>query len=219
MLADGISIKLLSLKLCSTLCYAAPTAWRERDSLPFLACHISCKGASLLCSVLLVRAEHDPGGGELSLCSAIAARDAIAKSTDVVPTIKWPNDLLVGNRKLGGILIESRLRRDGATAFVVGFGINCLQQRGHLADDLADTATSLELESKQATNRTTLAISLLSELDHWLSTPRSWTDADLRREWLARSQPLGARIRLRGALRASVVPPCGRLDPLGRDRP
>ncbi len=136
-------------------------------------------------------------GGELCLLTAVAACDAVKASTDVRPKIKWPNDLVVGGRKLGGILIESRQCYDGRRGYAIGIGINCLQQRVHFAGELAGSATSLEIESAHPVSREALAISLLTELDRWLAEPGSWDQDDLRHEWLARAEPIGGRVCLR----------------------
>ena len=159
----------------------------------------SPRGASLLCSVALIEESTERAGAELALVAAVAAHSAITSCTDVIPTIKWPNDLLAGGRKLGGILIESRLLDGEIPAFVVGIGINCLQHRAHLPEELAQAATSLELESQQAIDRTALAIALLSELDRWLKSPRSWSYTELRDQWLARAEPVGTRVDLEQA--------------------
>ncbi len=159
----------------------------------------SPRGASVLCSVALVDRQGELEGGELSLLAAVAARDAVVACTEVVPTIKWPNDLLVGGRKLGGILVESRVLPGEVRAYVVGVGINCLQQKGHIPAALAEKATSLELESVCAIDREAVAIALLRELDRWLAAPDTWTCETLRREWLARCEPMGQRIFLRHA--------------------
>lgn len=159
----------------------------------------SPRGASLLCSVLLIDGRAELTGNVLGLVAAVATRDAIVACTDTVPVIKWPNDLLVSGRKLGGILVESRLRHDGVRAYVVGIGINCLQQRGHLISTLSGSATSLELESAYPVDRTALAISLLTEFDRWLGEPRTWDDSCLRREWLARAEPMGKHVYLQHA--------------------
>ncbi len=159
----------------------------------------SPRGAGLLFSVMLIDKRAELTGGELGLIAAVAACGAITACTDVAVTIKWPNDLMVSDRKLGGILIESRARPDETRAFVVGIGINCLQHRGHLAPVLGESATSLELESADTVDRTRLAIRLLTELDRWLDEPQSWDDADLHREWLAYAEPMGRRVRLQHA--------------------
>jgi BirA family biotin operon repressor/biotin-[acetyl-CoA-carboxylase] ligase len=147
----------------------------------------------------LIEASRERSGGELALIAAVAAHSAILACTDVVPVVKWPNDLLVRGRKIAGILIESRIVQEEVPAFVVGIGINCLQHRAHLPEELAQTATSLELESRQAIDRTTLAIALLSELNCWLKSPRSWSYTELRDQWLARAEPVGTRVELEQA--------------------
>lgn len=157
----------------------------------------SPRGASLLVSLVLVEEEGDPSGDQLVLLTSVAAVDTIAACTDVVATIKWPNDLYASGRKLGGILIESRIRHDGRRASVIGIGLNCLHHRGHLAGDLAETATSLELESSCAIDRTAVAAALLEKLDAWLAEPGTWSTAELVHAWLARAEPMGHRVSLR----------------------
>jgi BirA family biotin operon repressor/biotin-[acetyl-CoA-carboxylase] ligase len=80
-------------------------------------------GASLLASVLF-RPDFDPT--ELHLCTAamaLAARDACGQAAGVQPDVKWPNDLLVGEAKLAGILAETEFD-GGSCALVVGIGLN-----------------------------------------------------------------------------------------------
>src|ERR1051325_1990734 len=71
---------------------------------------LSPRGASVLCSVALQG--HSELGGCLTLAAAVAACDAISAASDVRPAIKWPNDLRIGGRKVGGILVESRQGED-----------------------------------------------------------------------------------------------------------
>jgi len=85
-------------------------------------------GASLLASVLL-RPVLDPG--RLYLCTvavALAAADACERVAGVAPSLKWPNDLMVGSRKLAGVLAESDPGApggpEGSLAVVVGIGCN-----------------------------------------------------------------------------------------------
>lgn len=92
-------------------------------------------GSSVLCSVLLrptIPVERWP---ELSLVAGAAVAEAV-QSAGVAPTLKHPNDVLVGGRKLAGMLAEAR---DGMV--VLGIGVNVLQT----ADELPDGATSLRL--------------------------------------------------------------------------
>lgn len=154
------------------------------------------RGAGLLCSVVVVDQADALTGGALALLASVAVCDAIEHCTGVAARIKWPNDLLVDGRKLAGILIESRVHKDGPSVWVLGIGVNCLQQRGHFAPELAEVATSLELLSTRAIDRTALAISVLDQLDRWLASPRTWDDAVLHDAWIARSETVGKRVVL-----------------------
>jgi BirA family transcriptional regulator, biotin operon repressor / biotin---[acetyl-CoA-carboxylase] ligase len=81
-------------------------------------------GASLLVSALF-RPEFDPA--ELHLCTAavaLAAAAACRQVAGVGPVVKWPNDLLVGEEKLAGVLAEAEFEAPTGCAIVVGIGIN-----------------------------------------------------------------------------------------------
>jgi BirA family biotin operon repressor/biotin-[acetyl-CoA-carboxylase] ligase len=81
-------------------------------------------GASLLMSVLF-RPDFDPA--ELHLCTAalaLAAVEACRQVAGVEPALKWPNDLVVGEAKLAGILAEAEFEGARVAAVVVGLGLN-----------------------------------------------------------------------------------------------
>lgn len=94
---------------------------------------------------------------------------AVARTVDPLlpasaprPAIKWPNDVLVGGRKLAGVLVEAQLRGPDVTSLVVGVGLNVATSR--FPDDLADRATSLALLGAPPLSRSALAARLLAEL-------------------------------------------------------
>ncbi len=158
----------------------------------------SPRAASVLCSVLLI--EPASGGldpGMLTLAAGVAAGDAVtAVAPDIVLTIRWPNDVFVGVRKLAGVLIESRTVPIGR-AYAVGVGINCLQHRRHFDRTLRKRATSLEAESRYPVSRLAVARQLLIELDRWLALRPD--GQALREAWLERAEPLGQHLHLRQA--------------------
>lgn len=159
------------------------------------------RGSSILLSILLVEPDDSPLITHAAMLAALSAAEAIEEQTSCCAALRWPNDLVVAGRKLGGVLAEttplpgdSRKRR----ALVVGVGLNCLQQRGHFAGELADTATSLEIECTEPISRLALAAALLRRLDSAFDQSNR-RDADwsrLRTQWTARCEELGARVRL-----------------------
>lgn len=100
----------------------------------------------------------------LPLASGMAAAHAIETVAGVNADLRWPNDLLVEGRKVGGILVESKID-GGALAFaVVGIGINVHQRS--FDPGLATPATSLDLASGRTVSRQALLVALLKSLEH-----------------------------------------------------
>ena len=106
--------------------------------------------------------------------------------------LKWPNDLLVGAKKLGGILVECRSVRPAEVGAVIGWGVNCR----HGPDDLPQEGTSLERETESSPSLAAVAWStasgVLEELKHLGDLPYAV------REYLAHTvHEEGERIRCR----------------------
>ena len=81
-------------------------------------------GSSLLMSLLL-RPPLPPGqAGQLTMCLGLAAAEGVEAVTGLQPALKWPNDLLLGGRKLGGMLSELRLDGERLAYAVLGLGVN-----------------------------------------------------------------------------------------------
>ena len=131
------------------------------------------KGANLLVSVLLVP---DLPVEQLYLCTAaagLATADACRRLAGLQPSLKWPNDLMVGRRKLAGILAESvPLQVGGGRAVVVGIGLNVgwppPGAGGGEPDAVRTTATSILRETQIEVDKGRLLDALLIGLDRLL---------------------------------------------------
>jgi len=101
------------------------------------------------------------------LAAGLAAAEAIRRSTGLEIDLRWPNDLLLGPRKTGGILVEAQSESNAVAFVVVGIGINVHQRA--FRPGLATPATSLDLELGhvfgQRTDRQALLIALLKSLE------------------------------------------------------
>jgi BirA family biotin operon repressor/biotin-[acetyl-CoA-carboxylase] ligase len=98
----------------------------------------------------------------LPLAAGLAAADAIRAVAGLTIDLRWPNDLLIGPRKVGGILVESKISGGSADYVVVGIGINVHQRT--FSPDLSTSATSLDLECGHRISRQNLLLSLLKSL-------------------------------------------------------
>jgi BirA family biotin operon repressor/biotin-[acetyl-CoA-carboxylase] ligase len=123
----------------------------------------SAAGEGLYASVLLrtpIPAARLP---LLPLAVGLAAAEAIRSVAGLTIDLRWPNDLMIGPRKVGGILVESKISGGFADFAVVGIGINVHQRA--FDSDLSTLATSLDLETDRRISRQTLLLSLLKSLE------------------------------------------------------
>ena len=123
----------------------------------------SAAGAGLYASVLLrtpIPAARLP---LLPLAAGLSAAEAIRAIAGLEVDLRWPNDLLIGPRKVGGILVESKISVGAAEFIVVGIGINVHQRA--FDSDLSSSATSLDLECGHRVSRQDLLLSLLKSLE------------------------------------------------------
>jgi BirA family biotin operon repressor/biotin-[acetyl-CoA-carboxylase] ligase len=129
--------------------------------------------------------------------AGVAVAQGIANATDVEPRLRWPNDLYVDDRKLAGILVETRAVGADALAVAIGVGVNCLQQAGHFSDELRDRAVSLDMLSRAPIDRAAIARSILAEFDRLLVASLHIDEATLVELWGERSADIGAHVSLR----------------------
>ena len=121
------------------------------------------KSHSIYCSVVL-RPEVAPAATlALSLAAGLAARTAIEQVTGLECDLRWPNDLLLREKKCGGILIEMTAEPTRVRHLVLGIGIN-VNQAG-FSGELRETATSLRMASGASWPRVALVAALLQSLD------------------------------------------------------
>ena len=124
----------------------------------------SAAGQGLYVSVVLrpaIDLQHMP---LIPLAAGLAAAQAIGITAGREVDLRWPNDLLIGPRKAGGILVESKTESGSPSFAVVGIGINVHQRS--FDPDLSTPATSLDIEAGRTINRQVLLISLLESLQH-----------------------------------------------------
>lgn len=134
---------------------------------------------------------------QLTLLAAVALREAIADVCRVDAGIKWPNDLLVGGRKICGILAEAATDTDGDLDFaVVGLGLNLAIDAASFPADLRDKATSLATLAGHPIDRLDLVEAFLDGFDRWT---RAWEERGLAAfaaTWTRHALDLGRVVRL-----------------------
>jgi len=99
----------------------------------------------------------------LTILAGISAQAAIQAQTGLVPELKWPNDLVLDGKKIGGILTEMHAEPSAVRFLIVGVGINVNQEKFPV--ELAPTATSLRAVSGRMTYRLELLVRLLAQFE------------------------------------------------------
>ena len=104
--------------------------------------------------------------GWIPLMAGSSLAQAIEDSTNLNISLKWPNDILIAERKVGGILCESFNRDSTETCVVIGFGINVNIQKFSFPEELEPMATSLQIQAQQTFDRHHLITSIITTLEH-----------------------------------------------------
>lgn len=166
-------------------------------------------GSALLVSVLLRPVVPRERLHLVTLAAAVAAAEAVQDVAGFEARLKWPNDLVVGGRKLAGVLAET----GGAGAVVVGMGLNL--RSADFPAEIADTATACDRHCARRVDRRELLLAWLHAFDGWLGTleqPVSPAERvasnDVVNAAAARCDTLGRPVRVeleRGTFEGSAV--------------
>ncbi|HEX4947580.1 MAG TPA: biotin--[acetyl-CoA-carboxylase] ligase [Blastocatellia bacterium] len=143
----------------------------------------SAPGDGLYLSVLLrpeIEANKIP---LLSLLAAVAVAETILslQISNLRLDIKWPNDVLLNDRKVSGILIESTSTPNEVPRFIVGVGVNLNHQS--FPPELSDIATSLHIECGERFDVTSLRNALLDRLAFWYEELRHRRERKILQRW------------------------------------
>ena len=126
---------------------------------------LGSNGKGVLLSTLLRPPLRPPEVTRLTVMGATAVVRAIRRCTPVEPSIKWPNDIMIGSKKVAGILTEMNAEPDRVRYVVLGIGLNVNQSACDWPEELQSVATSLKIETGQSVHRAALTAALVEELD------------------------------------------------------
>lgn len=134
---------------------------------------------------------------QLTIAAATALTRAIREKTDLKPEIKWPNDILIGGKKVAGILTELHAELDRVRSIILGIGVDVNLAAADFPADLHRLATSLKIETGAAVPRSELAAVILRELDRDYARIGAGEFETVADEWADHCTTLGCNVSIR----------------------
>jgi BirA family biotin operon repressor/biotin-[acetyl-CoA-carboxylase] ligase len=160
---------------------------RQWFSPPFLNLYLS----------VILRPKISPHQASLiTLMAAVATAEAIRKFSGLLPLIKWPNDILLRDRKVAGLLNEIHSEMDRIHFVILGMGVNLNMDERMFSKEIRTVATSLKIEMGQAISRKVFLQSLLQELEKWYTIFIKEGSAFILKAWRDRAHIKGRRVKV-----------------------
>lgn len=154
----------------------------------------SPSGVNLYCSIILRPPVMPFEAPQLTFLSAVAVAHAIEKSTNLIPEIKWPNDILIAGKKVAGLLNEMSAETDGINFVVLGVGVNLNMTPDQFPAELRQPATSLFIESGCKVDRSDFTGIMLNELDMLYTEFLESGFEPVREKWQKRCNANGHKV-------------------------
>jgi len=170
----------------------AQSAGRGRKGRSWLA----RPGEGILFSLIL-RPDMEPSRAALiTLMTAVSVAEALIRETNIDARIKWPNDILVGGKKLAGILTEMSMELDAVDYVITGLGLNVNTPAEAFADEIRDIATSVMAEASAPCSRVALLRAILSRFETHYETLSTRGPESILTRWKELSDIVGRRVRV-----------------------
>jgi len=155
---------------------------------------LSPPGINIYMSVIL-RPDIEPRDTTLiTLMAAVACALALRRVTGTLITIKWPNDLMVSGKKIGGILTEMKTARARIISVVVGIGININGDLASFPEEIRGIATSVKNETGRLFSRERIIAEILNEMTRWYRLVEVRDREALLSEWKRLTSTLGKEV-------------------------
>jgi BirA family biotin operon repressor/biotin-[acetyl-CoA-carboxylase] ligase len=153
-------------------------------------------GAGLWFSLILRPTIVEAYVAQVTLLTAVAMQKAIEVVSGVEAMIKWPNDLLVNNKKICGILAELMLNEKAIEYVILGIGVNTNLKYNDLPNELREKATSLFIETDKKTNDQALLQQFSKEFCELYFDWQIMGFEKVRKLWLEKNMTLGKDVNI-----------------------
>lgn len=150
-------------------------------------------GTSILASLILRPSIELSQINKIVAITAISIVYAIRDMTNLPALVKWPNDVVINNKKVAGILAEAKTEKNSVSYVVVGFGINVNVPKASFPEEIVDIAISLSIESGYEISRIHLLQEILRQIE---SRYLKLDDDSFLDEWKSLSATIGRQVQI-----------------------
>lgn len=133
----------------------------------------------------------------LTLLAATVLADVLAKNISEKVTIKWPNDILIGSKKVAGILTEMQAEQDQIQYVVMGIGLNVNQSLQEMPPDIKQIATSFQIETNHLWDINVLIQDILRTFEKSYTTFMDNGFTPIKQKWESFGYQMGREIRIK----------------------
>lgn len=151
-------------------------------------------GINLYFSILLKPSSSLEKVTILPLMASAAVVKGIEEHAGIHTSIKWPNDIMRGGKKVGGILMEMKTAKGKICAIALGIGLNVNMTSDMFPEEIKNIATSLRIESRMDIDRFKLLKKILREIDCWYTEFLKGNSRDIVNEWLKLNSTTGHEV-------------------------
>jgi len=135
---------------------------------------------------------------QMNLILGVAIAEAIRKETALKVELKWPNDIIVSKKKVGGILIEMSAEMDKVRNLIAGIGINVNLSEKDFPSHLRESASSLSIEKENDIDRLSLFREILLQIDTYYLLFKKGRFGPIKEKWLSYNETLGRYVKVEG---------------------
>jgi BirA family biotin operon repressor/biotin-[acetyl-CoA-carboxylase] ligase len=156
----------------------------------------SPKGENIYASLILRPSLPPETASGMVILTAVAAAEALIATTGLTATVKWPNDILIGGKKIGGLLLEMDVEMDAIDYMVIGLGINVNSAAERFPKEIREKTTSVLMETGKPFSRIILLCRFLEVLEHWYNVFRESGFEPIITRWKALTNMMGKQVSI-----------------------
>jgi BirA family biotin operon repressor/biotin-[acetyl-CoA-carboxylase] ligase len=153
-------------------------------------------GTNIYTSIILRPQIQLSKASQIPIMAGVAVAETLNKYCPEKVHLKWPNDVLIGEKKICGILTQMKMKANAIDFIVLGIGINVNLSREQFAQDIKEIATSLLIETEHKISRLKLIISLYENLAKCYKQLQQEGFGRITEEWLKLTPMIGRTVQV-----------------------